>query len=364
METKKIKTKKIETKTKTKTIELDFAPSDKVKVKWGTRKCQGTTKSTGKKCDNGAYWEVQENRETENSIMYLCAKCSNPMKDRRIELKRESKKEKRQRQLESRAAVDIDVDRYQAKNQEHKLRGNLVLTRFLGTRKQPVQKKGYLMVFPNFKDQNRVEGFGCASLSPKFPGLVEHGQPGLPAAKCVENFHQGIKFLAKEAEPEDKGTRIPGGTARPAKTFEASRLSMFLDDEPHRHKSEKGDICISQVWIDKKGTVHCLDRVQARQFYCTFYSRQVKERADFKTLIDNMDSGINMQLIGYDAYPCEKLKGLDTNDEKNYDKIVEAIYKTYNSPFVTFGHEWVLYTMLLIRDQSKWPWIVYKTFDY
>lgn len=337
---------------------LEFAPSKE--IKWGTRKCQGITKSTRRPCTKGAYWQVQKDKDM---VFYMCAKCSK-FYPSRIELKRETAKEKKARQSESKAANDVEVAKAQAKNQEQKLRGNLVLTRIVGMRGQPVQKKGFLMVFPNFYHQNRSDGFGCSSLSPMHPEKVEHGQPGLPPASCVENFHQGIKFLAPEAEPEDKGTRIPGGTARPGKTFEASRLRMFEDEKPHRHKLEKGDICICSVWIDKSKHVHYLDRVQARQFYCAFYSRQVLKRADFKTLLDKLDSGINMQLVGYDAYSSEKLKGVNTNDEKNYDKIVDAIYETYKDGSVPFGHEWVLFTMLLIRDQSKWPWIVYKTFDY
>lgn len=52
---------------------------------------------------------------------------------------------------------------------------------------------GYINIFPNFKHGNRRDGIGLPSLSPKSIGPVDHGQPGLPLALNLENFHQGNK---------------------------------------------------------------------------------------------------------------------------------------------------------------------------
>ena len=60
--------------------------------------------------------------------------------------------------------------------------------------KKPELIDGYLNVFPNYKHQNRKDGYGCAKLSPKSLGPVNHGMPNLPIAKNIENYHQFAKF--------------------------------------------------------------------------------------------------------------------------------------------------------------------------
>ena len=62
----------------------------------------------------------------------------------------------------------------------------------MGMMKPPEHIDGYLKVFPNFKHQNRKDGFGCASLSPKALGPVSDGSRH---AKNIENFHQGAKIF-------------------------------------------------------------------------------------------------------------------------------------------------------------------------
>ena len=66
--------------------------------------------------------------------------------------------------------------------------------------KKPEYKKGYLNVFPNSKHQDRKDGFGCASLSPKSLGPVQHTMPNLPPAFNIENYHQFAKFWAFELD--------------------------------------------------------------------------------------------------------------------------------------------------------------------
>jgi hypothetical protein len=60
--------------------------------------------------------------------------------------------------------------------------------------KNPEHIEGFLKVFPNYKHQNRQDGFGCMKLSPKYLGPVDHGQPDLPPALNIENFHQYVTF--------------------------------------------------------------------------------------------------------------------------------------------------------------------------
>jgi hypothetical protein len=92
--------------------------------------------------------------------------------------------------------------------------------------KEPEHHKGFLKVFPNFKHQGRKDGYGCKSLSPMYLGPVHHGQPGLPAAENIENFHQGSKCFEEETDEE----------GNPSEVYVENRLKFYKDPIPHRHK--------------------------------------------------------------------------------------------------------------------------------
>ena len=84
---------------------------------------------------------------------------------------------------------NITVEMMAAENRKRGIRGE-VIVRKMQMLKNPERIDFYLSVFPNFKHQNRSDGFGCASLSPKSMSPVKHDQPGLPEAASLENFHQ------------------------------------------------------------------------------------------------------------------------------------------------------------------------------
>eukprot|EP01116_Phalansterium_solitarium_P003567 TRINITY_DN14388_c0_g1_i1.p1 TRINITY_DN14388_c0_g1~~TRINITY_DN14388_c0_g1_i1.p1 ORF type:complete len:305 (-),score=61.42 TRINITY_DN14388_c0_g1_i1:264-1178(-) len=196
---------------------------------------------------------------------------------------------------------------------------------------------GYLKVFPNFKHQSRTDGFGCKSLSPMSLGPVEHGQPGLPASKNLENFHQGSKCFPNEAD----------AAKNPSDVFKSSRLASYNDPIPHRHKTAggKANKPLFFVWCDRDGTEHKLGYVKSRQFYCTFYERLAATQ-DFVHLRELLAAGTNLQICGYDAVP-----------------INGTVEEAYLDPSAPFGHERVLYAMLT-EPEAKWPWRLHKTFDF
>ena len=180
-------------------------------------------------------------------------------------------------------------------------------------------------------------------LSPKFLGPVEHGQPGLPPAQNVENFHQGSKCFPEEIDPE---------TDDPGPLYYENRLRFYNDAEPHRHKyfgtddPKNKNIPRFFVWVDKSGTEHRLDYVQSRQFYCEFYARLASAQPDYAELVHKLDAGYNLCLCGFDAIPLEQ---------------GETIESAYLDPSNPFGHERVLYTML---TSEQWIWRKYKTFEF
>lgn len=215
--------------------------------------------------------------------------------------------------------------------------GKVILTKMRMMRK-PEFVSGYLNVFPNFLHQTRKDGFGCSSLSPKSMGPIDHGQPGLPIALNLENFHQGNKVFPSEVD--EKG--------EPSATFFETQRKMYLDAKPHRHKAEaKGkNIPAFSVWVDKDGKRHKLTYFESRQFYSHFYERIAKDLPDFQTLQEKLRQGYNLNICGYDAYMPQGS--------------IEECYLDTSRPF---GHELVLYTMLVFPE-NEWPWRKYKQFDF
>jgi hypothetical protein len=211
---------------------------------------------------------------------------------------------------------------------------------------------GFINIFPNFLHKNRKDGVGLPSLSPKAIGPVAHGQPGLPDSLNLENFHQGNKVFPSEVETDpDNGNR------KPTAAFYELREKMYLDKEPHRHKQtatsavtktgrKNKNIPLFSVWIDKDGTEHQIDYFTSREFYCHFYERATVANPDYQLLVDKINSGHNLRIVGYDGYAVTKT--------------LEEHYCDTSRPF---GHEMVLYAMLTAKP-DEWPWRKHKTFDY
>lgn len=241
--------------------------------------------------------------------------------------------------------------------------GAVTLQRMLMMR-NPTKHDDRVLVFPNYKHQNRKDGFGCKSLSPKSLGPVVHNQgAGLPPAKNLENFWQGSKLFEQEAEDVEEGDEDPTQSSphtlaagkRPSRLYYDNRAQFYDDDEPHRHKYKSTDgpnpnkpLC--WIWTHADGTEQRFSYVEARQFYCTYYERMASTQDDFAALRAMIASGTNVEIVGYDARP------LDYADAN----AVEAAYLDDTKPF---GHELVLYTMLT-KQQHEYPWRAHKTLDF
>jgi len=219
-----------------------------------------------------------------------------------------------------------------------KKRGKVELHRLRGLYAKNPFRDGYITVFPNFGNKSgkkRVDGaLSMGDLSPKTIGPVEHGQPGLPVAQNIENFHQGSKRFPDQTEEQ----------------FVETRLEMYKDPVPHRHNpfakrvpGKNRNIPRYFAWVDKSGKEHQLSYVQSRQFYCHFLERAVKETKDFKELQDKLANGYNLLLCGWDAEPMKR-----------------SAEEEYLNPETPFGHERVLYCML----KEEYPWRKHKSFEY
>jgi hypothetical protein len=207
----------------------------------------------------------------------------------------------------------------------------------------PDYKPGYFAVFPNFKHQNRKDGFGCMELSPKAMGPVYHGQAGLPAALSIENYHQFNKVFTTEVNPE---------TGEPLPLFFERQLAAYQDPTPHRHKFSptetkqgKKNIPAFAVHKDNKGKLRKYTYVQSRYFYSHQYEIISRGLPDLVRLRQLLIDGWNLQLFGYDAFDFEA-------DQRT----VQQLYEDGRRPF---GHELVLYSILTIAKPAEYPWNAY-----
>ena len=324
---KTLKTKIPKTKIpKTKPLPI---PDVLKNIHYGVKTCSGIVKSKNIPCTNFAYyWEPATNKA-------FCGVHSS--KKTRQKLPQDPLKyEKIQAEINRRNKT-IEVATLENKKL-HK-QGHVIVTQ-LRMMKPPQHKDGYLTVLPNYKHQTRKDGFGCMRLSPKALGPVIHGMPNLPISKTLENFHQFGKIFKFELDengnvtPESHAYRIKG-----------------MKGEPKRHKyptsvlNKKNDgkrFMEFAAFFDKQGNERRYNYLQSRYFYCHHYELLAKQEPDFKLLREKIKNGCSLNISGYDGYPIEK----------------STPWKCYNdtSKGHHFGHELVLYSLLVIDNPRDYPW--------
>lgn len=297
-------------------------------VYFGERPCEaifGSGRKKGMKCTGNAYY-------VENGC-YLCGVHSH--KDKRQRLPKDPKADEIKAQILEQKRLLIEEEAN--KNKKLGRKGSITVSK-LRMMKMPEDIDGYLKVFPNFKHQNRKDGFGCSRLSPKSLGPVNHGMPNLPVAQTIENYHQFAKIFEFELKNEDTineafqlrkrayETKVPYRHKYPPKVLKMSGLKNV-------------NIPLYSVYYTKTGEERRYSYIQCRYFYCHWYERLAKEENDFKELQRLRNEGYNLQIIGYDGY-----------------KPTDDLYRHYLDESRPFGHELVLYTLLVIENRDDYPW--------
>lgn len=265
-----------------------------VVVYYGEHACEDHYKSgknKGKGCKNGAYFE--------QNGKYLCGQHSN--KDYRKKLKKNPKADEiREQEYKDRGN---EIAAAAKTNRTNHCKGRVQICK-MKMRKNPEYVSGYLMVFPNYRHQNRKDGYGCKSLSPKSIGPIDHGMPDLPIAKNLENYHQGAKVFSCELDyskqnPDVICHSIECSNASTKSDTKALRIKMYNDTEPYRHKYQypgfpidlldvnkmkNKNIPAYSCYYDKKGVEHRYNYLQCRYFYCHWYEKAMENNKDFAQL--------------------------------------------------------------------------------
>ena len=292
-------------------------------------RCQALYKSgknKGTQCKNNAYYQVKDK--------YLCGVHSK--KCDRVDLPKNPNKKKIERDelLKRKQIIEKEANKNKHENKE----GSVIVTK-LKMRKKPVYVSGFLPIFPNFKHENRKDGYGCSKLSPKSLGTIT--AHGVPISKNLENFHQFAKVY--QCDIDEKGQL----TEKAIKY----RNDRYKDPIPYRHKYTKKELKelnngirtpLYSLFYDKDGNEHRYTYIECRYFYCHWYEKLVVKEEQYKHVCNLIRNGFNIQIVGYDGY-----------------NVTMDLYDHYLDPSRPFGHELVLYTMLTIKDQKKYPWNIY-----
>jgi hypothetical protein len=235
--------------------------------------------------------------------------------------------------------MKIEIDKIAEANKANGKMGHIIVSK-MHMMKNPIYVNGYLNVFPNYKHQNRPDGFGCMKLSPKSLGPVHHNMPGLPAATTIENYHQFSKFWQFELDDNDailekyKLARIEAYTAPP--------LRHKYDKKTLLKYNNNINIPKFSMYYDKDGNEHRYTYLQCRYFYCHYYELLATKEKDLITLKKMIKNGYNLNIQGYDGY-----------------NITMNLMEHYNDISKPFGHELVLYTLLVENDPAKYPWNIF-----
>ncbi len=300
----------------------------------GSLPCQAKKACDGKACTNMAYYK--------EGSLYLCGVHSDTKK--RTQLPKD--KDEKRRKLTLISEHQTRVEEKAKNNVENGLQGFIQCQKMKMMKEVPLVED-FTNVFPNNKHENRIDGIGCASLSPMRLGPVVHRQRGLKNALNIENYHQFNKVWPSEVDKDGD----------PSKEWQKRQKEGYADPEPHRHKFSAKEMSNERKAVNGKNrnqplysvhrTIDGKERrfsyVESRYFYCKAYEALAPKSPQFETLLALKEKGTNLMICGYDACP-----------------ITRPIYDHYCDATHPFGHELVLYCLLTIGDENDYPWNRYE----
>lgn len=200
---------------------------------------------------------------------------------------------------------------------------------------------GYINVFPNYRHGKRKDGtfdpetkekIDCSSLSPFLLGPIEHGEPGFPSAKNIENYWQQSKMFEGDVV-DDKVTE------------KALKQRKYMFTQPGQRHKVKGQKPLFSIFYTRDGKERRFSYFEARPFYCKWYEILAKKTEAFGKLKGLLERGYSLNIYGYDGFYIETGKN-----------VKEEIYEHYNDGSKPFGHELVLFSLLILED-DEYPWL-------
>lgn len=325
---------------------------------YGETSCCAIIKSTGLGCTNQAYFSAytykkdNENEKKRKVEEYLCGVHVKQCNGTARELPKNPDPKGYKKNITEQHQKTIEAAK--VLNCTSGKQGKVILTRMFML-KNPVRIEGFYNIFPNFKHGGRTDGLGLPKLSPKSLGPIKHNMKDFPVCLSLENFHQMSKVYPSEYD------------AATGKVLEATikeRKEIYASNIPLRHKpaaklatntqkNKNINVPLFSTYYTQDGVEKRFSYLQCRWFYCYWYEKLVAEEFEYARLVNLSDSGYNINIVGYDAYPVDVSEGCSQDELKN------ILCKHYIDTTRPFGHELVLFSMLVLSDCESYPWNIY-----
>jgi hypothetical protein len=116
----------------------------------------------------------------------------------------------------------------------------------------------------------------------------------------------------------------------------ARRRRIYAGKTPKRRYIEKGAAIAGACFGSKDDAL--VEYVPSRVYYCSAYEEAVSTTPEFRFLMDLVDRGFNLLLLGPDGHPLDVMPG--------------ATAEAYVDASLQFGHERVLVSLL--RRERPW----------
>lgn len=176
----------------------------------------------------------------------------------------------------------------------------------------------------NVIERRAITPLHADGVHPGFRAINETHQQSI--ATNLENYHQGSKIY-----PQD----VINGEIQ--ESFYLRRAKMMADPKPHRRALPKSQGIPIAAYFDG----YVLSYIPSRIYYITYYSQLVQLRPEYAELVSMLNSGENLQILGFDGYDPES--GLPYGANPITYKSLEIAMYNPNRPF---GHELVLCGLL------------------
>lgn len=167
-------------------------------------------------------------------------------------------------------------------------------------------------------------------LSPFILGPVDHGDPYYPTAQNFENFYQWLKVFQQDVN----------GFGYPSAKYLKKRVEWFCKPTARKRNNRSRQDFLYFHFRGKR-----FNYLEGRkELYCGAYADLVVKTDSYKRLVNLIDEGKNIQILGYD--------GIDYHSDE--DPKGTILYKHLMNPDRSFGHEMVL--VGLLTNQKVWEW--------
>lgn len=326
----------------------------------GEVNCTAVVQSTNKKCPHGAYFRV--------GSAYYCGAHSNS-KNNRVALKKKTAAQKEADVHKQITLINARVSLIREHNVSTSKVGSIVLRKLCGRRGTNLFPST-IAISPNWAHCNKVLYRDMSTLSPMMIGPIHHSFPHIvnPAAS-LERLWQGLKVYAHHVQTyitcihtmemlhaysyvDSHPSQIYPKRLTLQSSFLSEANAFIQNPTPGRvarrkcDKAKYGTPIGSVFHIDTSKTYPegmMIEYIESRFAYCTWMEAVLKF-PQFLELKKMYTEGHPLAIYDFDA------------PDLVYQPTLEEIELAYKNKRASFGHGWVLITMLVIQDESKWPW--------